>query len=404
MKKDFKVGDHVGWNSEAGHVRGTIKKKITSAIAFKGYTVRASKEEPQYLIKKRHDRPSGHAQGISAQETQKQSMNALRTRTVDCVKKRRKEESSLLVMTIGHSTHTLGEFIGLLQAHEATCVVDVARYFHLDDGDLQRLASKRGAHNRLGFAVQLTTVRYLGRFLDDMTQAPRSVLSTLSSQLDIPDANCLLDYRDQRQRLRHIEEICWEYGYREITSPFAGLRLARWPYAAQCWTGTDRPIVLFEWATSWLLAHKVLLPGASTMERFVTKLRQRVEQRLRLLLGQSISKDGQLKLEALLLALEGNRRSCFDQLWTGPTNISGPSLVRALERLDKISNQGITLPVAWTIPASRIAALARFAIRAKAKRSAGSQNPGAWLRWWRSRGRSKAQPRTMLWIFWRLTT
>ena len=50
MKQDFKVGDHVGWNSEAGHVRGTIKKKITSAITFKGYTVRASKEEPQYLI------------------------------------------------------------------------------------------------------------------------------------------------------------------------------------------------------------------------------------------------------------------------------------------------------------------------------------------------------------------
>jgi hypothetical protein len=51
MKKDFKVGDHVGWNSEAGHVRGMIKKKITSAFKFKSYTVRASKEEPQYLIK-----------------------------------------------------------------------------------------------------------------------------------------------------------------------------------------------------------------------------------------------------------------------------------------------------------------------------------------------------------------
>lgn len=51
MKKDFKVGDHVEWNSEAGRVRGTIRKKITSAFPFKGYTVRASKEEPQYLIK-----------------------------------------------------------------------------------------------------------------------------------------------------------------------------------------------------------------------------------------------------------------------------------------------------------------------------------------------------------------
>ena len=51
-KKDaFKVGDHVEWNSEAGRVRGTIEKKVTSAVKFKTYTVRASKEEPQYLIK-----------------------------------------------------------------------------------------------------------------------------------------------------------------------------------------------------------------------------------------------------------------------------------------------------------------------------------------------------------------
>ena len=36
-----------------------------------------------------------------------------------------KEEPSPLVMTIGHSTHTLKEFISLLLAHGATCVVDV---------------------------------------------------------------------------------------------------------------------------------------------------------------------------------------------------------------------------------------------------------------------------------------
>lgn len=52
QKKDaFRIGDHVEWNSEAGHVQGTIKKKVTSAMKFKTYTVRASEEEPQYLIK-----------------------------------------------------------------------------------------------------------------------------------------------------------------------------------------------------------------------------------------------------------------------------------------------------------------------------------------------------------------
>lgn len=51
MTKAFKVGDHVEWNSEAGRVRGTILEKVTKEIQFKGYTVHASKEEPQYRIK-----------------------------------------------------------------------------------------------------------------------------------------------------------------------------------------------------------------------------------------------------------------------------------------------------------------------------------------------------------------
>jgi hypothetical protein len=51
MATDFKRGDHVEWNSEAGRVRGTVQKKGTSAITFKGYKRHASKEEPQYLSK-----------------------------------------------------------------------------------------------------------------------------------------------------------------------------------------------------------------------------------------------------------------------------------------------------------------------------------------------------------------
>jgi hypothetical protein len=49
--KRFERGDHVSWNSEAGRVRGTITRVVTSEIEFKGYTVRASAAEPQYEIK-----------------------------------------------------------------------------------------------------------------------------------------------------------------------------------------------------------------------------------------------------------------------------------------------------------------------------------------------------------------
>ncbi|MGI8966948.1 MAG: DUF2945 domain-containing protein [Limisphaerales bacterium] len=50
MKHEFKVGNHVEWNSETGRVRGTIKKKVTTAIRFKTYTVRASKECADFVV------------------------------------------------------------------------------------------------------------------------------------------------------------------------------------------------------------------------------------------------------------------------------------------------------------------------------------------------------------------
>jgi hypothetical protein len=49
--KPFRKGDHVSWNSEAGRVTGHITRIVTSEIQFKGYTVHASKDEPQYEIK-----------------------------------------------------------------------------------------------------------------------------------------------------------------------------------------------------------------------------------------------------------------------------------------------------------------------------------------------------------------
>lgn len=51
MSETFKVGDHVSWNSEAGHVSGTIIAVRTADFDYKGHVHRASPETPQYLIK-----------------------------------------------------------------------------------------------------------------------------------------------------------------------------------------------------------------------------------------------------------------------------------------------------------------------------------------------------------------
>jgi hypothetical protein len=47
----FKVGDHVTWNSEAGHVTGTIIRVHRKITEYKGYTHHATPNDPQYEIK-----------------------------------------------------------------------------------------------------------------------------------------------------------------------------------------------------------------------------------------------------------------------------------------------------------------------------------------------------------------
>ena len=62
---------------------------------------------------------------------------------------------------------------------------ELARYFYLDDADHAVISSKRGDHNRLGFALQLTTARFLGTFLENPVDVPSSVLQTLARQLGV---------------------------------------------------------------------------------------------------------------------------------------------------------------------------------------------------------------------------
>ncbi len=242
----------------------------------------------------------------------------------------------------------------------------LARHFHLDDADRELAASKRWDHMRLGFAVQLGTVRFLGTFLDDPAAVPAGVAGDLARQLGIADPGCLAQYDVGRVRWLHAAEIRERHGYREFTDPVMRFRLARWLYAL-CWTGTDRPSVLFDRATAWLVTEKVLLPGASALERLVARIRARAARRLWRTLSQDVTREQRAQLDTLLLAGEGGRPSPLDRLRDGPYLRSGAELSRAVTRLDEVRALALGLPGTAHVPPGRVAALARFATVAKAQ-------------------------------------
>jgi hypothetical protein len=191
-------------------------------------------------------------------------------------------------------------------------------YFHLDDRDRALLEPRRHDHTRLGFALQLCTVRSLGTFLSDPTDVPHNVVLTLATQLGVADPEVLARYRESQMRYDHVQEIMQEYGYHEFTSQPAHFRFLHWLYI-RAWWSEERLTVLFDLAMAHLIDRKVLLPGVSVLERAVSSVREHATTRLWQRLAQLPTPQQVALLETLLVAPEGERQTPLDRLRRAPT-------------------------------------------------------------------------------------
>ena len=150
---------------------------------------------------------------------------------------------------------------------------EMERFFFLDDADRRLVDRRRGDRNRVGFALQLGTVRFLGTFLADPTDVPTAVVDYVAGQVGASDASCLKGYLSRRAtRFEHTAEIVATYGYRGFAD--AEAELERW-VDDRAWTTGEGPAALFDGAVVWLRERRVLLPGVSRLARLVARVRTR---------------------------------------------------------------------------------------------------------------------------------
>ncbi|WP_261576137.1 DUF4158 domain-containing protein, partial [Frankia gtarii] len=133
---------------------------------------------------------------------------------------------------------------------------DLERFFFLDDADRALIADRRGDHNRLGFVLQVTTVRFLGVFLADPLEVPWPVVEYLAGQLGIADVSCVKRYTERaKTAYEHAWEIWAAYGFRPFENTEAADGMRRF-LDGRAWTHAEGPGALFDQAVGWLRGHR----------------------------------------------------------------------------------------------------------------------------------------------------
>jgi hypothetical protein len=148
---------------------------------------------------------------------------------------------------------------------------DLLTYFTLSEADLELIQAHRGDHNRLGFALQLVALKFLGFAPGDLSAAPARAVAYLALQLGLP-TSALVQYGDREHtRTDHLREIQAYVGFRDAQPADFDALLA---WLAERALEHDRPLTLLLNGCEWLRHERIVRPGVTRLERVVASARE----------------------------------------------------------------------------------------------------------------------------------
>ncbi len=207
---------------------------------------------------------------------------------------------------------------------------DVADYFTLSAVDRRRVHRQRGDHNRLGFALQLCALRYLGFAPDDLTRAPGSVVLFVAEQLHVSPA-CLATYGQRAHtRTDHLQEILDYLHYRKVT-PADWRHLKNW--LTERALEHDKPTLLLQLVCEKFRREKIVRPGITRLERLVLQVRQAAQSETYQRLRPLLTTDRTPLLDQLLIVDPERHRTPLTWLRQAATANSPHAILNTLDKL-----------------------------------------------------------------------
>jgi len=214
------------------------------------------------------------------------------------------------------------------------------RHYTLADDDLEYIQTRRRAHNRFGFALQLCALRFPGRLLAPGEIIPLGVSQFISAQLDL-NSDDLMGYAAREEtRHEHLAALREIYGYKM----FSG-RGAR---DLKAWLVNEAEVA----RSNEDLAHRfvkecqsaqIILPGISVIERLCADALVAAERRIETRIVGCLSDAIKTQLDELLTETVEGRVSRFIWLRQFEVGKNSADINRLLDKLELL--QGIELPL-----------------------------------------------------------
>jgi len=237
---------------------------------------------------------------------------------------------------------------------------DLLTYFHFNDQDQELISLQRRPVNRLGFALQLALVRYMGFIPQQwMSQVPEAVIQFIREQLELVTVSVSHYGRREATRSDHLKTIMQYLGWRRW-QPLDAPGLEQWLLDRAL--EHDRERLLLEMTCQKLQRECILRPAIMTLERIVVGVVLAADaetyRRLIPLLTQEV-KD---HLDSLLV-VDPETRTSHHRWLARPATSNSPSAIKEaihkLVFLKELSVADWNTDVLNTNRGKRLASLAR---------------------------------------------
>ena len=237
-----------------------------------------------------------------------------------------------------------------------TLEAELLRHYTLADDDIEHIRTRRNAHNRLGFALQLCAFRHPGRLLTSREIIPLNVTKFIAAQIGVRPDDLTSYAETDVTRRRHLIELRAMYGYKMFTG--RGARDLKVWLEGEAELARSNEDLARRFVTECRRT-LTILPGLSVIERLCADALVAAERRVEARIADRLDDLIRVRLDALLSDDVDGRVSRFVWLRQFEIGKNSADANRLLDRLEFLQGLGLAAATLDGVPLHRIARLRR---------------------------------------------